>query len=207
MTRTHACAALLAFTLACRDRGAGHAAEVTNGSSASAQRGAGHGGGGAEGATDASAAAAVLVPARLDLGAWLRWGPSDLGCWMERALAHREPRWSCTAPAVPPPDDPCDEAWRAGPEVPDEVARRIHPLLRRVALAWEHGALQGATFQFDPDVPKAAMPRILGIAPGTLDAAAGHGPGRCDTPCYEVVVFAPAQPECEADDEDEGGDE
>lgn len=205
MTRTHARIALLALCLACRDRGAGH--DLTAASNASPESGAGHGrGGGAEGSVGTGA----VVRARLDLGAWTRWGPSDLGCWMERALAYRDPRWSCSTPASPTVDDPCDERWRAGPEVPDEVARRMHPRLRRVALAWERGALQGAAFQFDPDVPPPAMPLILGLGPGALDGAAWHGAGRCDTPCYEVVVFAPAQADCGADDDeddDPGADE
>jgi hypothetical protein len=92
--------------------------------------------------------------------------------------------------------------------VPDTVARRVHPLLRRITLVWERGALQAATFAFDPDVPPGAMPRILRLA-DAAGALAWHGPGRCDTPCYEVVVFAPGEADCEDEDgapDEDGGE-
>lgn len=177
-------AVLVVLLLACRDRGAPAGARP------------------AEVRQPAAAAAIPAFEGRIDLARWIRGGSAEVGCWLERHLAHRDPRWNCAgAPAAA--RDPCDGAWRAGPQVPDAVARRVHPLLRHVTLAWEHGALQSATFAFDPDVPPAAMPTILGLGPGTADAVAWHGAGRCDTPCYEVLVFAPGEPDCDDGDDDE----
>lgn len=146
---------------------------------------------------------AAFVPARLDLAAWIRMRPHELGCWVERSFGHRDPAFGCSAPERPAVDDPCQEGFEDGPSVPSEVARRIHPLLREVELAWEHGALQSARFHFDPGVADAELPRVLGVGPDTLDTAASAGPGACATPCYELVVFAPSEADCEEEGDDE----
>jgi len=147
---------------------------------------------------------AAMPAARLDLASWLRMRPSDFGCWMERSFSYRDPVWNCSAPERPVISDPCQEGFNAGPAVPPQVARSLHPLLRGVDLAWEHGALRRARFRFDPGVADADLPRMLGIGPRTLESAASSGPGACETPCYEVVVFAASEEQCE-DDEDEDG--
>lgn len=179
----------LVLLLACRDR-----AVVTGAADrADAER--------------ATLSAGPPFPARVNLARWVRGGPGDLGCWMERNLSYHDPRWNCSTAPATPAGDSCEEGWRAGPQVPDPVARRMHPLLRRVALSWERGALQALTFTFDPDVPPGTMARILGIGPALTGAVARQGPGQCDSPCYEVVVFAPAAPDCSEDEDEEDGEE
>lgn len=147
--------------------------------------------------------ASAVAAAKLDLAAWLRMRPSEFGCWMERSFGHRDAAWNCTAPERPPVNDPCDDGFEDGPAVPPEVARRIHPLLRQVEVAWEHGSLQSARFHFDPGLSKADEERVLGVT-RAVDSAAAAGPGTCDTPCYELVVFEPAEADCDDDAEEDG---
>ena len=148
-----------------------------------------------------SAGGSALVRAKLDLAAWLRMRPSEFGCWMERSFGHRDAAWNCSTPERPIASDPCREGFDDGPAVPPEVARAIHPLLREVEVAWEGGALQSARFHFDPGISEADQARVLGVGAGTLDSAAAAGPGTCDTPCYEVVVFEASDADCDEDDE------
>lgn len=150
----------------------------------------------------AAGATAPAQPAKLDVAAWVRMRPSELGCWMERSFGYRDPDFGCAATPRPAVSDPCQDGFEDGPSVPAEVARRIHPLLRGVDLAWEHGALQSARFLFDPGVAEAELARILGVGRATLDTAASAGPGTCETPCYDLVVFAPSEVGCDREDED-----
>jgi hypothetical protein len=149
-------------------------------------------------------AGAALEPARVDVGAWLALDPYGLGCALERQLGQREPRFGCAAPREPAPADPCDEAWRDGPQLGPRSAARVHPLLRRVELSWEGGAVQRALFAFDPAAAGADVPRLLRIGPPLLAAAASHGPAACeDGPCWELVQFEAAEEDCEEAEEDE----
>jgi hypothetical protein len=133
--------------------------------------------------------------------------PAAFGCWMERALGHRDERWNCASRLDTVDADACrdPDTYFDGPELPPALAPRLHPLLRRVELAWEHGALQGATFVFAPDVHPADMARVLGADGHRLADAASAAPGTCDAPCYEVVVFEAADDDCDADEEDVDG--
>jgi hypothetical protein len=132
--------------------------------------------------------------------------PSEFGCWMERSFGRRDATWNCSTPARAAVSDPCQEGFDDGPEVPADVARRIHPLLREIEVAWEGGALQSALFHFDPEVSEAQMAGLLGVDERTLDSAASAGPGSCDTPCYELVVFAPSGVDCDDEDADDEGE-
>ncbi|HEX9290112.1 MAG TPA: hypothetical protein VF904_11335 [Anaeromyxobacteraceae bacterium] len=152
----------------------------------------------------ADAAAPASSVARIEVTRWLGMDPYQLGCSLERTLGRTDARYGCSAPRRPPPSDPCDPAWSDGPAIQPDLARNIHPLLRAVELDWEHGALQRILFGFAPGVADADLPRLLGVRAGALEAAAGYGPGTCETPCYEVVVFEEGEDEC-AEEEDEGG--
>ncbi|MFL5270712.1 MAG: hypothetical protein ACJ79E_01405 [Anaeromyxobacteraceae bacterium] len=151
---------------------------------------------------DASASAAASAP-RLDVAAWTRMSPAAFGCWMERTLGHRDDRFNCATRREVAEGDPCidPDTYHDGPEFPPAGAPRLHPLLRRVDLSWEHGALQAATFTFAPEVRDADMARLLGLDRGGVADAASAGPGVCDAPCYELEVFEAADDDCEGDDD------
>ncbi|MFL5262259.1 MAG: hypothetical protein ACJ79L_07635 [Anaeromyxobacteraceae bacterium] len=151
---------------------------------------------------DASASAAASAP-RLDVAAWTRMSPAAFGCWMERMLGHRDDRFNCATRREVAEGDPCidPDTYHDGPEFPPAGAPRLHPLLRRVDLSWEHGALQAATFTFAPEVRDADMARLLGLDRGGVADAASAGPGVCDAPCYELEVFEAADDDCEGDDD------
>ncbi len=155
----------------------------------------------------ASDAGREVAPA-LDVSSWLRLGPGELGCVLERRLGRADPSFGCGRRLPALPEDPCEDerAWRSGPLVPDAPASKLHPALRHVELAWEGGELQRATFTFAPGTSPAAMAAAVGDRGGALDEAARHGPGTCELPCYEVLVFQPTFFECVEEDEEEGGE-
>ena len=159
------------------------------------------------GAAAATAAAPAPRSAPLDLRLWTRMDPAAFGCWMEKALGYVDARWSCSR-SHEVEADPCGDPARfhEGPSLPPALAPRLHPLLARVDLAWEGGALQAATFVFArDDMPAADMARILGAdAQGAPDVASA-APGDCGRPCFVVTVFEPADPDCEEGEGD--GDE
>jgi hypothetical protein len=154
-------------------------------------------------AVTAGASATASAP-RFDLAAWTRMSPAAFGCWMERTLGHRDDRFNCATRREVADGDACSDpdAYYDGPEFPAALAPRLDPLLRRVELSWEHGALQAATFTFTPEVRDADMARLLGLDRAGIADAASAGPGQCEAPCYELEVFEAADDDCEGEDDE-----
>jgi hypothetical protein len=90
---------------------------------------------------------AELAPASLNVLAWPRMSSSEFGCYMEKTLGHRDPRFNCALKGYENQGDPCDntEAYEEGPGFPASLATRVHPLATDVQLSWEHGELQQVT--------------------------------------------------------------
>jgi hypothetical protein len=151
---------------------------------------------------DAPTAGAARTRA-VDLALWARMDPAAFGCWMERTLGRRDPRWNCASPPYPADADPCDDEarFRDGPAFPAGAAPRLHPLLRDVALAWEGGALQRATFTFADGVAAPAMARAVGADGPGAAAAASAAPGACEHPCFVVTFFDAGEPDCDEEDD------
>lgn len=118
-------------------------------------------------ATAATDAAATFVPpspspvespsaglAIADPLSWPRASRRDFGCMLEKQAGYHDRLWSCSSPEEVPLGDPCDdrENYYRGPQLEDDVIAKISPLLTHVSLQWEHGQLQGATFDFKPGV-------------------------------------------------------
>jgi hypothetical protein len=156
-------------------------------------------------AAAASADAPAAATPAIDLAAWTRMDPAAFGCWLERAVGRSDARWTCASAPYPERVDPCDERFGDGPAFPPGAAARLHPRLRDVALSWEGGALQAATFTFAPGVGPAEMARILGADGPALAAAASAGRGACALPCYVVTFFEPSDTACGDDDEEGDG--
>jgi hypothetical protein len=155
----------------------------------------------------APAAALAPSPTRIDLRLWTRMDPAELGCWMERSLGHRDPRWNCSLSRYENDADACDDPARfsEGPAFPAALAPRLHPLLTGVALAWEGGALQRIAFTFGRDLAPAEMARAVGADDRSLADVASAGRGECASPCYVVTVFDSQADECDDDEEDPDG--
>jgi len=86
----------------------------------------------------------------VNLPAWFEMSPGDFGCYLERAFGVRDKKWGCTAPVQEVSDDPCSDlaGYRAGPEFPSKVVKKVHAKLQNITLSWEHGALQSVTLTF-----------------------------------------------------------
>lgn len=93
------------------------------------------------------ALAADLPPASVDVLAWPRLSSSVFGCYMEKTLGHRDPRFNCALKGYDNQGDPCTNptAYEEGPDFPARLAARVHPLAKDVELSWEHGELQQVT--------------------------------------------------------------
>jgi hypothetical protein len=104
----------------------------------------------------------------MNLSGWPRMTAVDLGCLVERELAHRDAQFHCGAKPGPS-GDPCKntKAYYAGPVLPAELAAKLHPLAEGVTLAFEHGQLQLITLTFSAPVSEATVRADLGLpAPG-----------------------------------------
>jgi hypothetical protein len=95
-------------------------------------------------AAQALARDAAPVLSRHDLLGWPRARADRFGCFLERELGFRDPRFNCALKRYVNQGGPCHDtdAYYEGPTFPDEKARRIHPLISQIQLSWEHGALQ-----------------------------------------------------------------
>lgn len=94
-----------------------------------------------------SAQGAALVAPTLNVLAWPRMAPDAFGCYLEKNLGQRDPRFNCALQGYQNQGDPCHnpEAYNEGPAFPEQLASRVHPLATAVDLSWEHGALQQVT--------------------------------------------------------------
>ncbi len=85
---------------------------------------------------------------------WLRMASGDFGCEMERQLGHRDPTYNCSNRRHPT-GDPCRDTvpYYAGPKIPAEAARKLHPNITSLKLTWEHGDIQAFQVCFAPNAP------------------------------------------------------
>lgn len=93
-----------------------------------------------------AARAADLPAAGLNILDWPRMTSPAFGCFLERNLGHRDPRFNCTSRNLKPGDPCIDTAnYYAGPEFPEALAPRVHPLATDIRLKFEHGEMQSVS--------------------------------------------------------------
>lgn len=95
-------------------------------------------------AANNAARAADLPVANYSLRAWSRMEAADFGCWMERALGHRDAKFNCDLKNYKNTGDPCTntDQWYEGPKFPKALVARVHPLATRIGVDFEHGDLR-----------------------------------------------------------------
>jgi hypothetical protein len=103
--------------------------------------------------------------APVDVLAWFEKGPPEFGCWVERALGYRDPRWNCDLTGWSPSGDPCDDTapYYEGPELPEADAKRLDHRLRTIGLDWEHGRLREVVFYFEGPVTESLARGAFGL--------------------------------------------
>jgi hypothetical protein len=96
-----------------------------------------------------------------DVLAWPRMSVRDFGCFLEETFDFKDPKFNCSLKNYKPNGDPCADGYYEGFEFPDELARKVHPLLDNIELTWEHGELQSISLSFkqkiDADVLRRAF--------------------------------------------------
>lgn len=77
-----------------------------------------------------------------DLEQWLGTSPVLLGCYLEQNYDYRDEQFHCNQTEYVTPTDPDSDEFYDGPQVPPELAVRIHPSLKTLELNWEGGVLK-----------------------------------------------------------------
>ena len=88
-----------------------------------------------------------LDAATINVLSWARMSSPDFGCYMEKTLGHRDARFNCALKNYKNHGEPCrnTKAYYEGPQFPERLASRVHPLATYINLDWEHGDLSGIT--------------------------------------------------------------
>ena len=115
------------------------------------------------------AQAADLPPATVNILDWPRMPSAAFGCFMEKTLGHRDPRFNCNLKSAKP-GDPCIDtnAYYAGPTFPPSLATRVHPLASDIDLDFEHADLRMVSIKLTGKFSDAEVRTAFGL-PG--DAA------------------------------------
>src|SRR6185369_913873 len=75
---------------------------------------------------------------------WPRIDVKTFGCFLEKELSYRHPKFNCDLNKYHNEGDPYikTKAYYEGPSFPDSKLQQIHPLIQGIELGWEHGDLQ-----------------------------------------------------------------
>jgi hypothetical protein len=140
-----------------------------------------------------SLASDVLSPPSIDARTWPRMTADAFGCYLEKQLGHRDPRFNCALKHYENKGDPCKntDAYYEGPAFPPDLATRVHPLATDVQLDWEHGELQNVTITLKGTWNENEVRRVFKLADthasnimsvdvqyptGPVDDSVGHKP-------------------------------
>jgi hypothetical protein len=117
--------------------------------------------------------AADLPPFSADILAWPRLSAAEMGCLIEKRFGHRDARFNCDLKDYVKPRG-CDEPDRyyEGPQFPEALAARVHPLASEVNLSFEHGDLQMVIVRLAGSFSEPQFLEALGIA--DADARPGN---------------------------------
>jgi len=99
------------------------------------------------------------------IGGWPRMRADRFGCFLERQLGARDPRFNCALQGYENKGDPCKEtgAYYEGPAFPDAALGRLTLAPKRVSLSWEHGELQAVTVALPGHLSEAQARRAVGL--------------------------------------------
>ncbi|MBY0242913.1 MAG: hypothetical protein K2X55_26755, partial [Burkholderiaceae bacterium] len=114
-------------------------------------------------AADAAHAAERVVASRYDVLAWPKASVSDFGCFLEKTFAYKDAKFNCSLKNYQAVSDPCKHQYDEGLDFPDKFAARIHPLVKRIELNWEHGQLQAVTFEFGKKIDAQFVKAAFGL--------------------------------------------
>jgi len=101
----------------------------------------------------------------VDILTWFKMNPAQFGCYLEKNFGFRDKKWNCGVGAFKPSGDPCKNAgpYYAGPSFPQKLTKKFHQHVANVSLAWEYGALQAISLEFDRHVADADARAWFGL--------------------------------------------
>jgi hypothetical protein len=109
--------------------------------------------------------AADLAQANFSLRAWPRMTSPAFGCWMEKALGHRDAKFNCDLKNLENIGDPCTDTdpYYEGPKFPEALVTRVHPLATRIDVDFEHGDLRMIIVELAGEFSDQQVRKALGL--------------------------------------------
>jgi hypothetical protein len=113
------------------------------------------------------AGASRLQKAQASLGIldWSRMTRKEFSCLMEKTFGHKDKEFPCKTKQNLPIGDPCKNTkwYSAGPSLPTELGKKIHPLINQIRFEWEHGDMRSFTVAFTDRVSPRLIAHIFNL--------------------------------------------
>lgn len=108
---------------------------------------------------------------RYPLITWARKSPVEIGCMFEKEFSYRDRVFNCNNINYVNNGDPCKntEEYNEGILFPVEFASKVNPLIKDIALKFEHGSLQELSITFKDSLLKDRIQQLF-ILPTTQSA-------------------------------------
>jgi hypothetical protein len=105
-----------------------------------------------------------------DLLTWPRASADKFGCYMEKSLGYRDPRFNCGLKGYKNVGDPCEntKAYYEGPQFPERPGI-LQPLVMGVQLSWEQGRLQQFTITLMGRMTEKQARQVLNLPPPEIE--------------------------------------
>lgn len=103
-----------------------------------------------------------VTPANADVMSWMRKPVNDFSCMLEKEFGHHSEMYPC-GKMVNVQYDPLQSNWNDGPEVPDNIVKAIHPLVKNVFVKFEHGDLHTLTVTLEEKMIMQDVQRIFSL--------------------------------------------
>lgn len=100
--------------------------------------------------------------ANADVMSWMRKPVNDFSCMLEKEYGHQSEKYPC-GKIVDVEYDPLQPNWYEGPEVPDNIVKAIHPLVKTVLVQFEHGDLHTLTVTLEQKMIMQDVQRIFSL--------------------------------------------
>jgi hypothetical protein len=103
---------------------------------------------------------------QVDVLTWPRMSVDKFGCMMEKTFGYRHERFNCSMTRYENNENQCSnpDKYYEGFPFPDSLVKKVHPLLSRISLDWEHGELQDIYLQFNSGLTEEQMLNAFGLS-------------------------------------------
>lgn len=117
-------------------------------------------------------AATTTLLAKYPLLGWARKSPVEIGCMLQGEFGYKDSIFNCSRTNYSNNGDPCKKTdeYYEGIRFPDELAAKVHPLIKEISLEFEHGSLREIAIAFKDSVATPTVQQIfaLPVSPAKL---------------------------------------